>query len=387
MATQTSIPISQVVSVSPSAINVAGGVDFIKGLIVTQNAAVAADGTIVAYTNAADVATAAGGSATVEAQMATAYFGSFTGATQTPSTLYFAGKIASDSQDFGDYLSALIGQSQDFAGISFAFEPATADKQVIATWNASQNKRFWIVIWDTDAQATVLDSAAAFGTWLASGSYDGVSALYQDPIFAAAALGWMASLNFDTTNGRWNLFGRQFPAVTASVTTGAAASALQANGYSFYGLHANGLGRFTFTRGGMVSGQFKWADSYINQIWMNASFQSDMLNLLLTAGNIPFNTQGDALVSAGAQPTIDQALGFGAIRAGVTLTAAEILEVNNAAGIDIASTLQTRGWYFKSNASTAAASVRGARGTIQPQFWYTDGESVQSINLASIEVQ
>ncbi|MFT9364843.1 MAG: DUF3383 family protein [Gluconobacter sp.] len=386
MATQTSIPISQVVSVSPSAINVAGGVDFIKGLIVTQNTAVAADGAIVAYTNAADVAAAAG-STSVEAQMATAYFGSFTGATQTPSTLYFAGKGSSDSQAFGDYLSALIAQSQDFAGITFAFEPAIADKQAIATWNAAQNKRFWIVIWDTDVQAVVLNSAEAFGTWLASGAYDGVSALYQDPVFAAAALGWMASLNFDTENGRWNLFGRQFPSVTASVTTGAAASSLQANGYSFYGLHANGLGRFTFTRGGMVSGQFKWADSYINQIWMNASFQSDMLNLLLTAGNIPFNTQGDALVSAGAQPTIDQALAFGAIRAGVTLTAAEILEVNNAAGIEIASTLQTRGWYFKPNASTAAASVRGTRGTIQPQFWYTDGESVQSINLASIEVQ
>lgn len=387
MAIQTSIPISQVVSVSPSAINIAGGVDFIKGLIVTQNTAVAADGAIVGYANAADVATAAGGSTTVEARMANAYFGSFSGASQTPSTLYFAGKSSSDNQAFGDYLSALIAQSQDFAGISFAFEPDLSDKQAIATWNASQNKRFWIVIWDTDAQAIVANSAEAFGVWLASGSYDGISAVYQDPVFAAACLGWMASLNFDATNGRWNLFGRQFPAVTASVTTGAAASALQANGYTFYGLHANGLGRFTFTRGGMVSGQFKWADSYINQIWMNASFQSDMLNLLLTVGNIPLNTQGDALVSAGAQPFIDQALAFGAIRAGVTLTAEEILEVNNAAGLAIADTLQTRGWYLKPNASTAAASVRGARGPIQPQLWYTDGESVQSMNLASIEVQ
>ncbi|WP_408872054.1 DUF3383 family protein [Gluconobacter sp. DsW_056] len=53
----------------------------------------------------------------------------------------------------------------------------------------------------------------------------------------------------------------------------------------------------------------------------------------------------------------------------------------------IASTLQTRGWYFQPNASTAPAADRVARTSPPCKFWYTDGQSVQSINLASVEVQ
>nr|WP_301272604.1 DUF3383 family protein [Gluconobacter kondonii] len=281
----------------------------------------------------------------------------------------------------------MIGTTQDFAGFTTAFEPTLTDKQAIATWVSEQADRFWYAAWDTDAQATTQNSTEAFGVWLTAQSLDGTSVFYKDPLVAAAALGWMASLDFDATGGRWNLFGCQFSGVTATVTDGTTASVLAANGYSFYGMHANGLGRFTFLRGGMVSGQFKWADSYINQIWLNASFQSAMLTLLLSAGNIPYNTQGDALISAAAQDTINQALAFGVIRAGVTLTAAEAQEVNNAAGLTISDTLQTRGWYFQPNASTTPAADRVARTSPPCKFWYTDGQSVQSINLASVEVQ
>nr|WP_255520129.1 MULTISPECIES: DUF3383 family protein [Gluconobacter] len=272
--------------------------------------------------------------------------------------------------DFATYLTDLIALTQNFAGFTTVFEPDLAGKQAIATWVGTQADRYWYVAWDTGAQ-----------------DIDGTTVFYKDPLDAAAALGWMASLDYSATDGRYNLFGRQFSSLTATVSDGTTASTLTTNGYSFYGLHANGLGRFTFMRGGKVSGQFLWADTYINQVWLNASFQSDILTLLLSAGQIPYNVQGDALMSAAVQDTINQGLAFGAIRAGVTLTAAQALEVDNAAGISISGTLQTRGWYFQPNVSTAPASSRVARTSPPCKFWYTDGQSVQSINLASIEVQ
>lgn len=379
------IPISQVVSVTPSALTAAGGVAFINGLIITENTTAVPAGTVVEYTSAATVSTAFGATST-EAQMAAVYFSGYTGSSQSPSKLYFAGYTAATA--FATYLTDLIGTTQDFAGFTTAFEPALADKQAIATWVGTQEDRFWYVAWDTDTQATTQGSTEAFGVWLAGQTIDGTTAVYKDPLVAAGCLGWMASLDYDTTNGRWNLFGCQFSGPSATVTDGTTASVLTANGYSFYGQHANGLGRFTFLRGGAVSGQFKWADSYINQIWLNASFQSDLVTLLLSAGDIPYNTQGDALVSASVQDTINQALAFGVIRAGVTLTKAQAQEINNAAGLStISDTLQTRGWYFQPNVSTAPAATRVARGSPACKFWYTDGQSVQSINLASIEVQ
>ncbi|MCX5617046.1 DUF3383 domain-containing protein, partial [Bombella sp. TMW 2.2559] len=132
---------------------------------------------------------------------------------------------------------------------------------------------------------------------------------------------------------------------------------------------------------------FLWADSYINQIWLNASLQSALLNLLLNVGQIPYSMDGDGLIAAAVQDTINQALRFGAIRPGVNLTSLQKQQIDRAAGTSISNTVQTRGWYFQPNASTAPADIRVARKSPPCRFWYTDGQSVQSINLASIEVQ
>jgi hypothetical protein len=76
---------------------------------------------------------------------------------------------------------------------------------------------------------------------------------------------------------------------------------------------------------------------------------------------------------------------FGAIRAGITLSQSQIAQVNSAAGLDIADTIQQRGWYLQ--VADAQPQVRAARASPPCTLWYTDGQSVQAINLASIEIQ
>lgn len=381
------IPISQVVSVTPGALAPAGGVPFLNGLILTENVSVIPRGTVVAYTSLQQVSAAFGATA-IESQMAGVYFSGYVGSLQTPATLYFAGHDpGAEGAVNGSILDHIANITQDFAGFTTAWEPPLAEKEDIATWVSLQNSRYWYVAWDTDPQATTQNTTSAFGVWLNTQGLNGTTAVYKDPLVAAGCLGWMASLNYDAINGRWNLAESRFNGVQPSVTEGATASALAANGYTFYGQHANGLGRFTFVRGGAVSGPFLWADSYINQIWLNAAFQSALLTLLLNAGNIPYDNIGDALISASVQDVVNQALNFGVIRAGVTLTAGQAQEVNNGAGLTVSDVLQTRGWYFQPNAASTPASTRAKRGSPPCRFWYTDGQSVQSINLASVEVQ
>lgn len=384
----SSIPISQVVQVIPGALTAAGGVNFMNGLVFTQTVAVVPDGTVASYSSAQDVATAFGAN-TVEYQIASVYFAGPSQATKTPSTIIFAGHDPGvEGSMSASVLNKIVNISQNFAGFMTAWEPSIAEKQAIATWVSQQSDRYWYVAWDTDAQAIVQGTTEAFGVWLQNQNIDGTTAVYQDPLVAAGCLGWMASLDFSAVNGRRNLFGIGLAGVSATVTDGQTASNLTANGYTFYGLHGNGLGRFTFIRNGAVSGQFLWADSYINQMWINASFQYDLVEMLLQNGNIPYNTQGDAIISASLQDTINQAKAFGAIRTGVTLTNAQQLAVINSTGIaSSAGTLQTNGYYLYTSAASTPASTRIARGSPACKFWYTDGESIQSINIASIEVQ
>ncbi|MCL1512470.1 DUF3383 family protein [Parasaccharibacter sp. TMW 2.1884] len=384
----STIPISQTVKINPATLGTAGGVSFINGLIITTaaNGGTIPAGTLRTYTQASDVATDFTASS-LEARMGAVYFSGYEDAESAPSTLLIYVAAADHETDPVSLMDTIAGQTQDFAGFTTAWEPTLAQKQAFATWTATQSDRYWYVPWDTDEQARAEQNSTSFGTWLKNQDIDGTTLIYQDPLAAALCLGWMASIDFDATNGRTNLCFRRSGLITPTVTDATTAATLRANGYNFYGAYANGLGRFQWLADGHVSGAFLWADSYINQIWLNASFQSDLLNLLLSVGQIPYNTEGDGLISAAVQDTINQALRFGAIRPGVNLTSLQKQQIDRAAGTSISDTVQSRGWYFQPNASTAAADIRVARKSPSCRFWYTDGQSVQSINLASIEVQ
>ena len=379
------VPISSVVKINPGTIGVAAGVSFINGLIITDSTALPA-GTIKQYSSAQLVAQDFTASSK-EAQMASVYFTGYEGASQSPSTLVVYVTDHTHENDPATLMNTITGQTQSFTGFTTTWEPTLAQKQAFAQWTATQSDRYWYVPWDTDEQALVLTNSASFGAWLVNQNIDGTTPVYKDPLAAALALSWMASLDFSATNGRTNLCFRHSGLVSASVTDATTANTLTENGYSFYAAYANGMERFNWFAPGNVSGQFLWADSYINQIWLNAAFQSDLVNLLLEVGNIPYNTQGDGLISAAVQDTINQALAFGAIRPGVALTSLQKQQIDSAAGTTVSDSVQTRGWYFQPNASTASADIRVARKSPPCRFWYTDGQSVQSINLASIEVQ
>ena len=84
------------------------------------------------------------------------------------------------------------------------------------------------------------------------------------------------------------------------------------------------------------------------------------------------------------QDPINQFLNFGGIRAGVVLSQSQRAQVNSAAGLDVASIIETQGYYLQ--ILDPGAQVRGQRGTPIINFWYTDGGAVQQITVASIDV-
>jgi len=113
--------------------------------------------------------------------------------------------------------------------------------------------------------------------------------------------------------------------------------------------------------------------------------QVAMLNLLKAMKAIPYNIRGRTAINSAALDPINSALNFGSIVGGVTLSSAQRQEVNSAAGTNIADTLQTRGWYLQ--VLDADPSVRTTRGSPPITLWYTDGGSIQKINLASIDIE
>lgn len=283
-------------------------------------------------------------------------------------------------------LDALIATTQNWASFTTAFEPSITDKLLFAAWTNAQDDRFTYVMWDTDARA-ITNNALCAGRQIATAGYSGTVPIYcqTDQYLASMVMGFIASLDFDRANARATLAFRSQAGMAASVTSSTVADQLIANGYNFYGAYATANQEFVFLYPGSVSGSFLWLDSYVNQIWLNNSLQLALMTLLTGTPSIPYNAEGYALIEAAALDPINAALLYGAIRPGVTLSAQQAATINNVAGFDAAPIVSARGWYFL--VQDASPSVRAARESPPCTLWYADGQSVQKITLASLQVQ
>lgn len=302
----------------------------------------------------------------------------------------------------GTFMDAIVNQTRNWASFMTGFDPdggsGFANKLLFSGWNNGKKNRFVYMAFDTDAApATSQPAAGSFGAAVAANNYSGTCLLWEssNTNLAPMACGFVASVNFQALNGRASFAYKSQTGMVPSVTTEVAAVNLggnpqvigdRGNGYNYYGAIATANANFVNFQRGFVSGPFLWLDTYTNQIWLTANLQAALLLLMSTVNSIPFNSAGDSMIEASVADVIEQAVEFGAIAPGVTLSSTQIAAVNGAAGgKNIASILSTQGWYLLITPATPA--VRQARGPRAVTFFYVDGESVQSISLSSIVLQ
>ncbi len=291
------------------------------------------------------------------------------------------------------FMNSVVAVTTNWATFMTAFDPdfgvvGGAQKLLFSTWTSQQQfLPYAFVTWDVDPAPTItVPATGSYGYALQQGNFNGTCLIYQptDQLLECFVSGAAASINFGQLNGRITFAFKSGQALTASVTNASVAQNLIANGYNFYGAYATANQSFVFFYPGTVTGTFRWFDSYINQIWLNAQFQLALMELLTQVYSIPYNPAGYALIEAACTGVIQAGLNFGAFRSGVTLSPIEQAEVNSAAGLNIANVLNQRGYFLQVN--DPGVIVREARGSPQCTFWYTDGQAVQNIVLNSIDI-
>jgi len=274
--------------------------------------------------------------------------------------------------------------TQNWVDFTTMWEPDTANKTLFAVWANAQNQRYMYVCWDTDAQAIVNGSTTCFGAVAKDVAYDGVMCVYDSLDLALFVLGAVASIDFSRTNGRTTTAFKSQSGFTPTVTDSQIAANLLENGYSFYGSYATAHDQFNFLYNGQLPGKWLWLDTFVNQVYLNSQFQLALMSLLTGVGSIPYNQAGYSLIRAAMIDPIQAALNFGSIRTGITMSASQKAQVNQAAGVDCSTFIEQLGYYLQ--ILDPGAQVRGNRGTPVINFWYTDGGAVQMITVASIDI-
>jgi len=288
-------------------------------------------------------------------------------------------------------MAGIVAITQNWATFMTVFEPDTDTMMDFAQWVQTTNDRYAYVGWYSDESPLAGPAPDSFVGQVVAADMSGVVPIYEPATDdgngrkAALICGITGSIDFDAANGRLTFAYKGQSGLVADITDATEALNLIANGSNFYGAYATANDRFVNLQRGVMPGPWGFIDPYVNQIWLNNALQLAFMQLLTQIRSIPYTSTGYNLLRSAALDPIQRALINGVIQPGVTLSNSQRAQVNTAANANIADTLQTAGWYLQ--ILDAPPETRAVRGSPPMTLWYTDGGSIQNIELASISVQ
>ncbi|AYN86411.1 DUF3383 family protein [Commensalibacter melissae] len=285
-------------------------------------------------------------------------------------------------------INTLRKENLTFCSVFLTWEPDEAEALTFAKWADSMKDDVCVILSDSSNKAITANTGTSFAEKVYSANYEGVVCVYNSLELCAFIAGYPAAWDLEKTDGRYNAAFRRSSLLKANVTNEDIALALKANGYNFYGVWASASNDFVFMMEGKISGQYLWLDSWYCQVWMRRYFQNCFIKTLLAKGQIPYNNEGKGILSAAIKPAIDDFIKFGAIRSGIYLSEDQTQSLKQA-GLNLSqiNNITAVGYYLKIDMGNVTPQTRVRRGSPPINFWYTDGQSVQQINMNSIELQ
>lgn len=292
----------------------------------------------------------------------------------------------SDAATPAGRMTDVVEATQNWATFMTTFEPNLATKMLFAAWVQTTNDRFAYVAWDSDVTPLAGAAPASFGGQVSTLEDDGIFPIWDtDGKKAAFVCGCVASIDFLTRDGRITFAFKGQAGLSADITDATTANNLIGNGYNFYGAYATANDQFVNLQRGSTPGAWVWFDTYINQIWLNNALQLAFMSLLTSIRSIPYNQVGYNQLRATAMDPINQGILAGVIRTGVTLSASQRQQINTAVGANVSGVIEQNGYYL--SIEDAPPEVRVVRGSPPMTLYYTDGGSIQRIELSSIAVE
>ncbi len=294
--------------------------------------------------------------------------------------------VGTDGSSLTDCMTNILRYARDWVSFSSIFEPEHDEKIELAQWCASHDTRFAYVMWDTDNAARVAGSTASAGYEIKHTlELSGTIPVWNTLQLAAAVMGAIACINFQQYNGRLTLAYKQFEGVEITCDNDQDYNALIDNGYNCYADFATASTNLKFFQTGQVTGEFIWAESYLNAIGLKDQLQLNILDLFAASRSIPYNEDGYSQIRTACLDTINRFREFGAFRDGVVLSNTQKVQLLQELGTDVSQTLTTQGWYMQ--ISDPGPTVRAQRGTPNCYFYYTDGGSIQRVIMSATCIQ
>lgn len=285
-----------------------------------------------------------------------------------------------------DLMNYVVDRDTNWVTYASASELTDVQKLELAAWNSAYElgTRFVYAMNDTSDNAIVANNDDSLAAKVVAAGYAGVQPFYGEAKYAFTVPAFAGSLDFSTTNGRLSFKFRTFTGLAPNVNRLSVATALESNGYSYYGQYGLNAVTAQYSSTGAITGKFLWLDTFLDQVWIKANLISAFTTLFTASQSYSFNEAGYASVKAAIIDPLTTAKNFGAIQTGITLDESQRRTIQNAVGKDVSGELYANGYYLYIPAQSGANRIaRTLKGVV---LYWTDGQLIQSIDMQSTTV-
>lgn len=273
----------------------------------------------------------------------------------------------------------VVGQTQNFVPFTTVYEATEEEVLDLADWSTDQEKSYLYVGWsESDALKSQTD-VSSVAIQMEDNEFESATLIYGSKNHAAFLVSIPPSINWDRTNAAINTAFKNQDGLVATITDGNEADILLSKNVNYYGRFATRNDDFIFLYNGCMFGDYKFIDSFINDIWLRNALQVATMAGLTTTARVPYTNKGYAVIRAWMNDPIQRALRNGVIEPGVELSNIQKAELMQEIGSDVASQIYTDGYYLK--IVDPGATVRAKRQSPEMGLWYTYGGSVNKIEL------
>lgn len=286
-----------------------------------------------------------------------------------------------DAMDVAANMAAIREITDNWVCFTTLYVCSDDESLEFARWATTQGVDYLYLPWSADVTLTQ-QGISGIAEMFADANVAATALQYCDtPELSAFIAGSAASIDWNRRQGTITFAFKGQSGIPANVKTEAEALTLEGKRANYYGDFATRNDNFIFLQRGVIFGDYKFIDSYINAVWLKNVMQVAIMSGLKQSPRVPYNEMGYTKIRAWLMDPINRAKKCGVIDAGVELSELQKAEIASEAGRDISGEIYRSGYVVQ--VEDAGAHVRVDRDSPNVSVWYTYGGSVQRVVVAS----
>jgi hypothetical protein len=287
-----------------------------------------------------------------------------------------------DAMSAYDNLDLIKGETENWVSFTTTWEVSNEEGIMLATW-ANDNYGYLYVAWTSDDSVKSKDDTTDLASLIKDGGYDHTTVVFGYLRHAAFVQGSIASIPWQRLNGVITLAFKSLTGLESTVSKEVDAAVLDSKNCNYYGNFATRNAEFRFFYNGVLSSSiYRFIDSYINSVWLNALIQRTLVDCITSDPKTSYTQRGYNLIRAWFNDPIEKAINNGAIEKGLTLSSVQKEELLAESGKEeAAAEVVNYGYYLQ--VLDPGAEARTNRSSPIINLWYAYAGAVQRLEVAS----